>query len=170
MNEDRPFYRNYSLPTHLYTRSFTPVIVIHTVCATCLCKVGSRRESAWAAKDASGRSQRLHLLSKERWRKVSFSLSLSFFPPGGVKISSPFSVLRTRLSNISRRELVLLGPDEEEEFFPSLMGEKSANGRKKMVGNPSSFRSRWHSISKGIWEKIFVKFYTHKTLKFYAKY
>lgn len=98
--------------------------------------------------------------------------SLSFFPcsRGGVKISSPFSVLRTRLSNISRRELVLLGPGEEEEFFPSLMGEKSANGRKKMVGNRSSFRSRWHSISKGIWEKIFVKFYTHKTLKFYAKY
>lgn len=138
MNEDRPFYRNYSLPTHLYTRSFTPVIVIHTVCATCLCKVGSRRESAWAAKDASGRSQRLHLLSKERWRKVSFSLSLSFFPPGGVKISSPFSVLRTRLSNISRRELVLLGPGGGRGIFPIVDGwkigeRKEEDGRKPFL-------------------------------------
>lgn len=52
--------------------------------------------------------------------------SLSFFPcsRGGVKISSPFSVLRTRLSNISRRELVLLGPGGGRGIFPIVDGWK----------------------------------------------
>lgn len=57
VNEDRPFYRNYSLPTHLYTRSFTPVIV--TPCAQLACAKlvrgvnlrGPRRTRAAGAND-----------------------------------------------------------------------------------------------------------------------